>query len=123
MLIPAAAVAAPATTAACTDSPITLLDFTEYGTDIQLRASGYCGRTVWFRLNGWDGKGSGQIQLQVRQGPTGVIVNGPSATNSDAPYISPYITGYSQARLVFTNLAGWEPNYTSPWYQVPILAR
>lgn len=122
LLLPNAAEAAvprvnAAAAASCTDSASTNIDITEYGTDIQLRTSPNCGGAAWFRLNGWNGTGSGTIRLQAKTG-AGTIVNGPSAINQQSPFVSSYVTGYSEVRITFTNQSGAASNYTSPWVGV-----
>lgn len=123
LLVPAAAAnAAPAATAACTDGASTAYSATVFGTTADLRQSGNCGGAFWFRLNGWNGSNAGTFQIQFKNS-AGTIVNGSKAMNQDAPYISPYSTGYKYARVTFNNGAGSKYNFTGPWKPYEINAR
>lgn len=107
---------------ACTTGAYTATSYTIYGIVVDLRMSSSCSGTTWFRFNNaWCGCANGTIQIQYKSG-TGQLGNGPSASFDQSPYISPTASGWKQARLIFTNLAGPQASFTSPFFSVPIQA-
>lgn len=119
--------ASSASAASCTDSASTLYDATIYRQVVQMRTSASCGGTVWFRINSAGSpSGQGRVTLQVKN-RAGTVVNGPSQDvylpGSATSYVSPYITGYPQARLHFVNNTGGQASFYTAWYGIAIEAR
>ncbi len=119
--------ASSASAASCTDGASTLYDATIYQQVVELRTSANCGGTVWFRINS-AGSPTGQatVTLQV-ENRAGAVTNGPSQTvylpGGAISYVSPYITGYPEARLHVVNNDGGQPSFYTAWYAIAIEAR
>lgn len=119
-----AAPLSPESALACTDSAYTAWSATIYNQVVDLRMSGTCGGTTWFRINnnGIAPNGSGTVLIQYKNA-AGTVYNGPSQTLFGVQsYVSPTASGWTNSRIKYTNAAGGQPSFTTAWYPVPLLA-
>jgi hypothetical protein len=124
-IAPPAAPAQAATAAACTDNGSTGYEFTQWGVRVELRLSANCNGTAWFRMNNGVGSagGNGTVMLQVRTATNAITTGNPTNLLAAKPFISGYATGYSAARLVYTNTNGAASSFVGPWVGIPGSAR
>ncbi|PZF09859.1 MULTISPECIES: hypothetical protein [unclassified Curtobacterium] len=113
--------AAATTAAACTDGGETADNFVAYNMYVELRRSAKCGGTAWFRINynggGIQGNGEVTLQLKSRTGTVSSVYT-KDVLSASPSWVSPYYTGYSQARLVYKNKSGGVANRTGGWKSI-----